>query len=111
MKKLMRFFQNLVSHFVNVIEIIMAKTSVVARNEKRKMLVQRYADRRKEMKALGDFIGLQKLPRNSSVTRVRNRCSVTGRGRGVYRKFGLCRNIFRQLALEGKIPGIRKASW
>jgi len=61
--------------------------------------------------AEGDFEGLQKLPRNSSPTRLRNRCSVTGRGRGVYRKFGLCRNMFRQLASEGKIPGVRKASW
>jgi small subunit ribosomal protein S14 len=89
----------------------MAKTSVTARNEKRKRLVAKYSERRKELKAAGDYIGLQKLPRNSSPTRVRNRCSVTGRGRSVYRKFGLCRNIFRQLALEGKIPGIRKASW
>ncbi len=89
----------------------MAKTSVVARNEKRKRLVVKYAAQRAELKAAGDMIGLQKLPRNSAPTRVRNRCFLTGRGKGVYRKFGLCRNMFRQLALEGKIPGIRKASW
>lgn len=89
----------------------MAKTSVYARNEKRKRLVEKYRVRREELKKLGDFENLQKLPRNSAPTRVRNRCVVTGRGRGVYRKFGLCRNVFRQLALEGKIPGIRKASW
>jgi small subunit ribosomal protein S14 len=89
----------------------MAKISVVARNEKRKRLVAKYAAKRAELRAAGDFIGLQKLPRNSAPTRVRNRCSVTGRGRGVYQKFGLCRNMFRLMALEGKIPGIRKASW
>lgn len=89
----------------------MAKTSVVARNEKRKRLVVKYAAQRAELKAAGDMIGLQKLPRNSAPTRVRSRCFLTGRGKGVYRKFGLCRNMFRQLALEGKIPGIRKASW
>lgn len=89
----------------------MSKISVIARNEKRKELVAKYAAKREELKAAGDMLGLQKLPRNSAPTRLRNRCSVTGKGKGVYRKYGLCRNIFRQLALEGKIPGIRKASW
>ena len=89
----------------------MAKSSVTARNEKRKRLVEKYAAKREELKKLGDWEGLQKLPRNSSPTRVQNRCTMTGRARGVYKKFGLGRNIFRQLALEGKIPGIRKASW
>ncbi len=89
----------------------MAKTSVTARNEKRKRLVEKYAAKREELKKNGDWEGLQKLPRNSSPTRVQNRCTMTGRARGVYKKFGLGRNIFRQLALEGKIPGIRKASW
>ena len=74
-------------------------------------MVEKYAAKREALKAAGDWEGLQKLPRNSSPSRVRNRCSLTGRGRGVYKKFGLCRNVFRQLALEGKIPGIRKASW
>lgn len=89
----------------------MAKTSVIARNKKRQELVEKYADRRAELKARGDYEALQKLPRNSAPTRLRNRCTISGRGRGVYKKFGLGRNMFRQLALEGKIPGIRKASW
>jgi small subunit ribosomal protein S14 len=89
----------------------MAKTSVIARNEKRKRLVEKYAAKREELKKAGDWEGLQKLPRNSSPTRVQSRCNMTGRARGVYKRFGLGRNIFRQLALEGKIPGIRKASW
>jgi small subunit ribosomal protein S14 len=89
----------------------MAKTSVVARQKKREVLVAKYAQKREELKAAGDWEALQKLPRNSSPTRLRNRCSVTGRGKGVYRKFGLGRNMFRQLALDGKIPGIRKSSW
>jgi len=89
----------------------MAKKCVIARNQKRIRLTEKYADKRAQLKAEGDMIGLQKLPRNSSPTRVRSRCLVTGRGRGVYRKYGLCRNMFRQLALEGKIPGLRKASW
>ncbi|MCX7735217.1 MAG: 30S ribosomal protein S14 [Candidatus Kapabacteria bacterium] len=89
----------------------MSKTSVVARNLKRIRMSEKYKARREELKAAGDYEALQKLPRNSSPTRVRNRCSLTGRGKGVYRKFGLCRNVFRQMALEGKLPGIRKASW
>ena len=89
----------------------MAKTSVIARNKKRIRLAAKYAAKRTELKAAGDMVGLQKLPRNSSPTRVRSRCLITGRGKGVYRKFGLCRNMFRLLALEGKIPGMRKASW
>jgi small subunit ribosomal protein S14 len=89
----------------------MSTTAIVARNLKRQRMVEKYHERREAMKKVGDFEGLQKLPRNSSPTRVRNRCSATGRGRGVYKKFGLCRHVFRQLALEGKIPGIRKASW
>ncbi|MBL7974706.1 MAG: 30S ribosomal protein S14 [Candidatus Kapabacteria bacterium] len=89
----------------------MATTAVKARNEKRKRLVEKYAEKRAALKEAGDFEALQKLPRNSAANRVRNRCVLTGRGRGVYRKYGLCRNQFRQLALEGKIPGIRKSSW
>ncbi len=89
----------------------MAKTSVTARNEKRKKLVDKYAVLREELKKTKNYDALQLLPRNSSQTRVRNRCSVTGRGKGVYRKFGLCRNVFRQLALDGKLPGVRKSSW
>ncbi len=89
----------------------MATKAVVARNEKRMRLAEKYAAKREELKAKGDNLGLQKLPRNSSPTRLRKRCSVTGRGRGNLSKFGLCRNMFRQMALEGKIPGVRKASW
>jgi len=89
----------------------MARISVVAKNERRKKLAAKYADKRAAFKAAGDFIALQKLPRNSSPTRIHLRCSITGRGRGNYRKFGICRNMFRQLSLEGKIPGMRKASW
>ena len=89
----------------------MAKLSVVARNEKRKRMAEKYAAKREELKAKGDYEGLQKLPRNSSPTRIQNRCIVTGRARGVYKKYGLCRNVFRQMALEGKLPGIKKSSW
>lgn len=89
----------------------MSTTAIKARNSKRQKLVEKYAQRRQELKDNGEYELLQKLPRNSSTTRVRSRCSVTGRGKGVYKKYGVCRNIFRQLALEGKIPGIRKASW
>lgn len=89
----------------------MSKKSVFARNEKRKRMVKKYTAKREELKEAGDYEGLQKLPRNSAPTRVRNRCSVTGRGRAVYRKFGVCRHVFRQMALDGQIPGIRKASW
>jgi len=89
----------------------MATTAVVARNDKRKRLVDKYAEKRAALKAAGEYDELQKLPRNSMPTRLRNRCVLTGRGRGVYRKYGLCRNKLRELALEGKIPGVRKASW
>jgi small subunit ribosomal protein S14 len=89
----------------------MSTTAVYARNEKRQRLVEHYSAKRAALKLANDSEGLQKLPRNSSPSRVRNRCTQTGRGRGVYRKFGLCRNMFRLMALEGKIPGIRKASW
>jgi len=89
----------------------MSKKCIIARNDKRKRLVAKFAAKRQELKAAGDVEGIQKLPRNSAPTRLRNRCSMTGRGNGVYRKYGLCRNVFRQLALEGKIPGIRKSSW
>lgn len=89
----------------------MSTTAIVARNQKRQKLVDKYAEKRALLKEAGDWEALQKLPRNSSPTRLRSRCSLTGRGRGVYRKFGLGRNKFRELALDGKIPGIRKSSW
>jgi small subunit ribosomal protein S14 len=89
----------------------MAKTSAKARQIKRERLVAKYAALRKELKEKGDYEGLQALPRNSSPTRLHSRCVMTGRPRGFMRKFGLSRISFRELALEGKIPGVRKASW
>jgi small subunit ribosomal protein S14 len=89
----------------------MAKRSAVARQAKRQKLVAKYAALRKELKEKGDYEGLQKLPRNSSPTRLHSRCNVTGRPRGYLRKFGISRIAFRELALEGKIPGVTKASW
>ncbi len=89
----------------------MARKSLIAREAKRLELVEKYAELRAKYKAEGNYDALQKLPRNSSPVRLRNRCSMTGRPRGYYRKFGLCRNMFRLMALDGKIPGIRKASW
>ena len=89
----------------------MAREALKAREVKRKKLVEKYAELRAQYKAVGDNESLQKLLKNSSKNRIRNRCSLTGRPRGYYRKFGLCRNQLRELALEGKIPGLRKASW
>ena len=89
----------------------MAKTSVIARQTKREKLVAKYAKKRAELKAAGDYEGLQKLPRNSSPVRLKNRCQVTGRPRGYLRAFGLSRIKFRELAREGKIPCVTKASW
>jgi small subunit ribosomal protein S14 len=89
----------------------MAKKSWIARNEKRKLTVDKYAEKRRALKEAGDYEGLQKLPRNASPTRVRNRCGLTGRGRGYVGQYGVSRIKFRELASQGKIPGIRKASW
>lgn len=89
----------------------MAKTSVIAREKKRRKTVEQYAAKRAALKAAGDYEGLQKLPRNASPVRLHNRCALTGRPRGYLRKFGVCRNVFRELALDGKIPGVRKSSW
>ncbi len=89
----------------------MAKTSSKARQAKRVVLVAKYAALRTELKETGDYAGLQALPRNSSPTRLHNRCIMTGRPRAYMRKFGISRISFRDLALEGKIPGVRKASW
>ena len=89
----------------------MAKKSMVERDLKRKKMIEKYAAKREELKALGDQEGLQKLPRNASPTRHKNRDSLTGRPRGFMRKFGLTRYSFRRLASEGKIPGVRKSSW
>ena len=89
----------------------MAKKSLKARQARRVRVVAKYAALRKEWKENGDYAALQKLPRDSSPTRLHNRCSMTGRPRGYLRRFGISRIAFRELALEGKIPGIVKASW
>jgi len=89
----------------------MAKESMKAREVKRKKLVEKYAAKRAKLKAEGDYIGLSKLPKNSSPTRMHNRCTLTGRPKGYMRQFGLSRITFREMASAGLIPGIRKASW
>lgn len=89
----------------------MAKKSMIARDLKRQKMIEKYAAKRAELKELGDTEGLQKLPRNASPTRWKNRDVLSGRPRGYMRKFGLTRYNFRRLASEGKIPGIRKSSW
>jgi small subunit ribosomal protein S14 len=89
----------------------MAKKSSRARQARRERVVAKYAALRKELKENGDYEALQKLPRDSSATRLHNRCSMTGRPRGYIRRFGISRIAFRELALEGKIPGVVKASW
>jgi small subunit ribosomal protein S14 len=87
----------------------MAKESVKARELKRQALVAKYAEKRKALKAAGDYEGLDKLP--ASPVRLHNRCKLTGRPRGYMRKFGISRVTFRQMASDGKIPGVTKASW
>lgn len=89
----------------------MAKTSQLARNNKRIKLAEKYAEKRAALKAAGDWDGLQALPKNSSPIRIKNRCSVSGRQRGYMRDFGVSRIVFRELARDGKIPGVKKASW
>src|SRR6185312_2524302 len=90
---------------------IMAKESVKARQRKREKMVEKYAEKRKALKEAGDYRGLDLLPKNASPVRLKNRCQLTGRPRGYLRHFGISRNIFRDMALEGKIPGVKKASW
>ena len=89
----------------------MAKEGIKARELKRQKMVAKYATKREALKAAGDFEGLDKLPKNSSPVRLHNRCKLTGRPRGYMRQFGISRVTFREMALAGKIPGIRKASW
>ncbi|MBP1678798.1 MAG: ribosomal protein [Bacteroidetes bacterium] len=89
----------------------MAKKSAIAREAKRQRMATKYAAIRKDLREKGDYAGLQKLPRNSSPTRLHSRCKLSGRPRGYMRKFGISRIAFRELALEGKIPGVIKASW
>jgi len=89
----------------------MAKESMKARERKREKMVAKYAAKRAELKANEDWVALQKLPKNSSKVRLHNRCKLTGRPRGYMRQFGISRVTFREMAVEGKIPGIKKASW
>lgn len=89
----------------------MAKESVKARDRKKQALVARYAEKRAKLKEAGDWVALDKLPRNSSPVRLHNRCKITGRPRGYMRKFGISRVLFRDMASEGKIPGVTKSSW
>ncbi|HKK88116.1 MAG TPA: 30S ribosomal protein S14 [Saprospiraceae bacterium] len=89
----------------------MAKKSLIAREEKRKRMVAKYADLRKKLKEEGRWDELDRLPKNSSPVRLHNRCGLTGRPKGYMRKFGVSRVVFRELAVQGKIPGVRKCSW
>ena len=89
----------------------MAKESMTAREVKREKCVERYAEKRAALKAAGDYIGLQKLPRNASPVRKHNRCKITGRPKGYMRQFGISRVKFREMANFGLIPGVKKASW
>ena len=89
----------------------MARESFKARERKRERLVSKFAKKRADLKAAGDFEGLDKLPKNSSPVRLHNRCNLTGRPRGYMRKFGISRVTFREMASAGKIPGITKSSW
>jgi len=89
----------------------MAKESMKAREVKRAKLAAKYAEKRAKLKADGDWVGLQKLPKNSNPIRLRNRCAVTGRPRGYMRQFGISRITFREMASKGLIPGVKKARW
>ncbi len=89
----------------------MAKESVKARQRKRERMVAQYAEKREALKAAGDFKALDALPKNSSKVRLHNRCQMTGRPRGYSRYFGVSRVALRDMALNGTIPGLRKASW
>lgn len=101
----------------------MAKTSLIEREKKREMLVKKYAAKRAELNAIINDqsrseeerfqarLKLQQLPRNANPTRLRNRCELTGRPRGTFRKFGLARNKLREIAMRGEVPGLTKASW
>ena len=89
----------------------MAKESMKAREVKRQRLVQKYAKKRQELKEAGDYVGLQKIPKNASPVRLHNRCKITGRPKGYMRVFGISRVMFREMANNGLIPGIKKSSW
>ena len=89
----------------------MAKESMKAREVKRQKLVAKYLDKRNTLKSSGDYIGLQKIPKNASPVRLHNRCKITGRPKGYMRIFGISRVMFREMANKGLIPGIKKSSW
>ncbi|MBM7601464.1 small subunit ribosomal protein S14 [Virgibacillus halotolerans] len=89
----------------------MAKKSKIAKEKKRQQMVAHYAELRRELKAKGDYEALRKLPRDSSPTRLKNRCEVTGRPRGYMRKFNMSRIAFREYAHKGQVPGVKKSSW
>lgn len=89
----------------------MAKESMKARERKRERMVEKYAEKRAALKAAGDYEGLQKLPKNASPVRMHNRCKLTGRPKGYMRQFGISRVMFREMANNGLIPGVKKASW
>ena len=89
----------------------MAKESMKARELKRKQMGEKYAAKRAALKEAGDYVALQKLPRNASPIRLHNRCQLTGRPKGYMRQFGISRINFREMALKGLIPGLKKASW
>ncbi|HRW62043.1 MAG TPA: 30S ribosomal protein S14 [Bacteroidales bacterium] len=89
----------------------MAKESMKARERRRQKLVEKFAAKRAQLKAEGDYVGLSRLPRNSNPIRLHNRCSITGRPKGYIRQFGISRITFREMASQGLIPGVKKASW
>lgn len=89
----------------------MAKKSKIAKERKRQQIVEQYAELRRELKEKGDYEAIRKLPRDSSPTRLKNRCQVTGRPRGYVRKFGMSRIALREYAHKGKLPGVKKSSW
>lgn len=89
----------------------MAKKSVTARQNKRERMVAQYAEKRAALKAAGDYAALDQLPKNASPVRLKNRCKLTGRPKGYIRFFGISRIMFRDMALNGMIPGVKKASW
>src|SRR5271170_4170662 len=95
----------------DAVENEMATLAWIAKQKRRQALVKKYADIRRQLKKQKNFAGLAKLPRDSSPTRSHNRCQLTGRSRGVLRKFKVSRIMLRELALAGKIPGLKKASW
>ena len=89
----------------------MAKESIKARERKKEQLVEKFAEKRKALKEAGDYLALQKLPKNASPVRLHNRCKLTGRPKGYMRIFGISRINFREMAVKGMIPGVKKASW